>query len=173
MKMSEDIIKINFNISEKLTDILIQIWVLINPSFWLMNYQYSKDWDSTLNHLMDNHNFIIKDKYTAVLGGKNIWIANHPYASFTEYDYINDKVRPSRKTIFKAMMKLKREKHMMTPTHQPVSGVVINESTGHISMYSGASETYYSFIGDSNDNSNDEQYINGIPSNWNDEIDLH
>lgn len=99
-------ITINFKINSKLKNLLIKIWVTINPMYWNMIYAYSNSWDYELNNLMDNYDFTDIDEYTAKLNGVEIWIANHPYASFRPYP---ERIRPSKYTIYKGMEKLKKD----------------------------------------------------------------
>ena len=80
--------------------------VLITPACWIQNYDYSKAWDIKLKKLMEENKFTGLDLYTARLGNQSIWIANHPYASFTS-SYLN--VRPKRSTILYAWDKLEKD----------------------------------------------------------------
>jgi len=91
----------------KLKDIL---WVLLNPSYWIMSCPYSKEWDKVLRESMSNNKFIILDHYTAKLGKREIWICNHPDASFRLWVNCNAvNVRPSRITIRDAYNKLLKD----------------------------------------------------------------
>lgn len=74
-----------------------------SPSYWGQLYNYCPLWDAKLNALMDKYEFTSITKYTAKLGETEIWIQNHPYASFTPY---NSSIRPSRITVAKARRKL-------------------------------------------------------------------
>lgn len=84
--------------------------VLLTPSCWFQNcFRYSKEWDETLNKLLVLETFEPFEKgYSVKLKGIIIWIANHPYNSFTiilgGYE-----VRPKRSTILKAMDKLQKD----------------------------------------------------------------
>jgi len=82
------------------------LWVITNPSCWLQNYGYAQEWDDELNRLMRVECFANITEHTARIGGHEVWIANHPYASFTlrRHD-----VRPSRTTIYRAQKKLMRD----------------------------------------------------------------
>lgn len=88
------------------------IFTILRPSYWLMNHPYNGDWDKKLNYLLDNCTFTDTDRYTAKLSGVEIWIENHPYASFREYLCLVKQVRPSRLTIHKAWEKLKKERRI-------------------------------------------------------------
>lgn len=83
------------------------LFFLVRPNYWLMNSPYCRGWDKKLNKLMEEHQFeIMSGSLYAKLGGHRVWITNHPYNSFTLDD---NHCRPSRKTIYHAMQKLKRE----------------------------------------------------------------
>lgn len=80
---------------------------LFKPSYWVMNYRYSKEWDEKINDLMNKHKFE-KNHMTANLGDTKIWVVNHPYASFVPYQNTYN-IRPSRKTIYLAHKKLLKD----------------------------------------------------------------
>jgi len=79
------------------------IKVLTTPSCWIQNASYSKVWDEKLIELLKIGTFEKLSECSAVIGGIEVWIANHPYASFTPTEL---DVRPSRRTILKAHEKL-------------------------------------------------------------------
>ena len=83
--------------------------ILTTPSCWQRNHRTDHNWDRTLNALLDQHEFTNIDRHTARLGGKLIWIANHPYDSFTPYSHEagSPPILPSRETAFRAYDKLK------------------------------------------------------------------
>lgn len=83
------------------------LYFLFRPSWWHQNYPYSKAWSDRLNELMDEHEFESIGSSTAKLGGVEIWVANHPYASF--YVYHGIRVLPDRSTRKRAMEKLIRD----------------------------------------------------------------
>jgi len=92
-------------------------WVITHPSCWLQNYGYCKEWDDELNRLMREQRFVNITRCTANIGGHEVWVANHPYASFTlrRHD-----VRPSRTTIYRAQKKLMRDLlSLASASHQP------------------------------------------------------
>ena len=92
--------------------IKINIKFLFMPSYWLLNYSYSKSWDVKLNKLLNKHKFTNINDYTAELDNTIIWITNHPYASFKQFtknSYCNN--RPSRQTIYKAKQLLEYDKY--------------------------------------------------------------
>jgi hypothetical protein len=78
--------------------LLLSLKFIFMPSYWIMNYPYSREWDIKLNELLDNHEFTEIGHYYAKLGNANIWITNHPYASMTLRNP-DIGVRPSRLTI--------------------------------------------------------------------------
>ena len=95
---------------------ILTLYFILNPKWWTMNYNYSKQWDIVINQLLDTHKLQIIDQYRAKLGNIEIWISNYPYAScvlspLSEYKrgefYIYRKVRPSRYTIYRLHKRLK------------------------------------------------------------------
>ena len=83
--------------------------VLFTPACWVAHKKYSADWDMELNVLLANYKFKYTDEFTASLGGTEIWISNHPYASFSKWERdvdTNSKPRPKRITMLRAMDKL-------------------------------------------------------------------
>lgn len=83
------------------------LFTLFHPSYWIMNEEYSKEWDDYFNNLMKKHSFVYHDKYYSKIGNNFVWIANHPYASFTPET--NSAIRPSRRTIYKAYKKYNKD----------------------------------------------------------------
>ena len=85
--------------------------ILLDPRCWIRNYRTCDYWDDTLNELMKEHKFRKHKflKYTAYLGNIEIWISNHPYASFTLYNNAGVRGMPRRSTVFKAMKKLNKD----------------------------------------------------------------
>ena len=95
------------------------------PHYWLMNNSYSEKWDRELVVLMEHHNFTQShtvyningktiigyiSKYEAMLGDVEIWVNNHPYASFIKGSVTNHgNGRPSRQTIYLAHKKLRKD----------------------------------------------------------------
>lgn len=77
----------------------------LHPRYWLMNHPFSREWDTWLNEQMDAGKFDSITQHTARIGGRVVWIANHPYASFTNHGQ-GIEVRPSRRTIIRAQAKL-------------------------------------------------------------------
>ena len=90
----------------KILKFIKNIQFVFRPTYWLMNYSYSKEWDKELNTLMDEHFFTNFQTYTTKLGDRKIWVENHPYASFTKVT-LGPTVRPSRLTIVRAKRHLK------------------------------------------------------------------
>lgn len=96
------------------------IKVLLTPRCWLQNSKFLKDWDQELlARIKQGYKFKLTDfgGYSADIGGEEIWIENHPYASFTTgkngkgYEFGSDEhnIRPARTTILYARDVL--EKH--------------------------------------------------------------
>jgi hypothetical protein len=152
-----------------------------------MNEWYSSKWDKELNDLMERYDFEAKPHsyihLVVKLGYKEIWVGNHPYASFTDRSsFRNISGRPSKLTIYKAKQKLdidlkkrtlSQENNVMT---NPCSEITLGD-------YSGSTITHIS--------NNVDDYVeitspklmlvdsfkpaigdlkNGIPNNWDAEI---
>lgn len=66
--------------------------------------------------MMDEFPFTDRGDYEAHLGRAVIWIANHPFASFSPRRYINKPVRPSRFTIKAAWKKLQKDSPLKPPS---------------------------------------------------------
>ncbi len=86
------------------------LFIFFHPSYWIMINPYSREWDNELVRLMDNFKFTEINGYHATIGDKRIWIANHPYASFTLFQDTNPfepkESRPSRRVLYIARKKL-------------------------------------------------------------------
>jgi len=94
-----------------------KIFFIINPSFWFMNYGYSKEWDVTLNFLLDNSELLFYDFSYGTIDFKwkektiSVWVNNYPYAYGTQYKKgIDRNYRPSRHTILKLSRFVKKMK---------------------------------------------------------------
>lgn len=83
--------------------------VLFTPSCWIQNERFSSVWDEHLNCLAQSESFSQIDGYTARLGNEILWIANHPYASFTSRRLSGLRMRPKRITILRLMDRLERD----------------------------------------------------------------
>jgi spore maturation protein CgeB len=166
--MSKDTIYIDFSWFK---DLKLRLKIFFNLSYSSMNYRYSKEWDLRLNQLMNEHNFTRISDHSAYLGDTELWISNHPYASFVEMGetfLIRDdqRVRASRLTIYKAHKKLEQDK--LIPENirgrytYSYSGAVSNGSmaTGVITSESVVSGGYMGTNG----------LGNGIPDNWENEL---
>lgn len=86
------------------------------PSYWLMCLPYSPSWDAEVRKLAQKHEFSRVGKFTAVLDGIEIWIANYPYACFSPSF---KGFRPSRATIFMLRKKLLRETNYLNYLTDP------------------------------------------------------
>lgn len=86
-------------------EFVLLIRVILTPGIWMQNHRYSSTWDAKIQSLMAENMFKDNDRYTAKLDGREIWIANYPYAAFNPYGW-GVKVRPSRRTIIAAWDKL-------------------------------------------------------------------
>ena len=102
--------------TEQLTQDAVISWFLslqfiFRPSYWRMNYPYSKEVDKIVLELLKNNdftNYCTSTKATAYLGKAEIWVENKPYASIRLYNTCLEKYRPSRLTILKGLKKLKK-----------------------------------------------------------------
>lgn len=91
------------------------LFLITHSSYWLIDdtLRYSKEYDRWFNELLDNNKFTYRDEYIAELGGLKFWIGNQPFYCF---NYIDDRdyprrfgtLRPSRRTIYKAIKKLNK-----------------------------------------------------------------
>lgn len=59
---------------------LKNIKFLFMPDFWIMNKEYSKEWDKYLNELIDTGVFERISEYRHLIGGVDVWTSNYPYA---------------------------------------------------------------------------------------------
>ena len=93
-------------------DFLRNLQFIFRPKFWTMRCQYDKDWDVEFNRLLDEHTFSGIGECTAKLGDTKIWVANHPYTSFSPSSLppIDSSSRPSRLTILRAKKQFDRDK---------------------------------------------------------------
>jgi hypothetical protein len=67
--------------------------------------EYSPEWEETLIKLALKNKFEhVPDRYIAFLGKHKVWIANHPYGSFTPWPGLD--IRPSRYVIAQLRKKL-------------------------------------------------------------------
>jgi hypothetical protein len=94
---------------KKFNQILDFIIAYMLPGYWYQQNPYNKQWDIVLNKLLNKHDFSGFRDHTAMLGNIEVWISNHPYASFSPYKY-NVDYRPSRLTIRKAYKKYIKQK---------------------------------------------------------------
>lgn len=106
---------------EKLTQFLT---IMVNPSFWIRVFPYSKVWDRELNRLMETNDFEIynpleddignedyKSTHDVKIGNHVVWICNYPYAAFS-IKYGKKILMPSRFTVLKARRKLDAQLNM-------------------------------------------------------------
>lgn len=82
--------------------------VLLTPSCWFRLRPYSKEWDAHLNKLLFSEKFTDINSRTAKIGGIEVWIANHPYASMSPNQ--GPEVLPKRATVFAAYDKLSHDR---------------------------------------------------------------
>ena len=178
--MEKDTIKINF---DWFKDFIINVKLFFNSKYWIMNNVYCKEWDGELNQLMELHNFTNINHYWATLGNTEIWVANHPYASFTKYIRGYGDVRPSRLTIYKAKIKLEmdRKNSSLIPinrneylTTNPCNEIPLAVQGGEVMLSMGIISGT-TINGEINYETKltpiiPETLNNGIPSSWDDKI---
>ncbi len=92
--------------------------VLLTPACWIQGSDaYSRAWDEECRRLLrENVPVIARSDYEAQWGPYHVWIANHPYGSFTLYrsdetDGISRNIkslRPSRFVILRAGALMKK-----------------------------------------------------------------
>jgi hypothetical protein len=84
---------------------------MFKGEYWDPLYKQDRTWDTELNDLLDNYDFIEIKEHTAKLGNYEIWISNHPFASFSNYSSSHDsKILPLRRTRLRAWKKLRETK---------------------------------------------------------------
>jgi hypothetical protein len=75
------------------------LWVLFHPNTWIRNYRTCKILDKWYIEKMENgEKFKVRTECGANFGGKYIWIANYPYASFSIMG--TSESLPKRKTVY-------------------------------------------------------------------------
>ncbi len=88
------------------SDQYYKLHVMITPSCWLQNEAYDDKWDKQLNQAIDLRiPFRDIQEHNALILDKEVWISNHPYASFTidiKKTFRCQRARPSRAVILKA-----------------------------------------------------------------------
>ena len=100
--------------------LLLNLQFIFRPAYWMLNKDYSEEWDKELNKLLDEYKFTDIDDYCAILGPTTIWISNVPYACMNTYSLFMRKmdsryhpkysnVRPSRLTILRCLKRLKED----------------------------------------------------------------
>ena len=85
------------------------IKVLLTPSCWVRIHRTSRIWDKQLQKLLEENKWRNHDWYTAYLDNNEIWISNHPYASFCPYKPVKLNVLPRRKTVLYAADRLEQD----------------------------------------------------------------
>lgn len=103
-----------------LKQFILNLQFIVRPKYWFFNNEFSKEWDITLNQLLDQYKFTNIGAHQAELGPATLWIANVPYATMhTDHKFMrpSDKrfypkfysVRPSRLTILRCLKRLKED----------------------------------------------------------------
>jgi len=82
-----------------MNELMYLLKVFVTPMCWIRTSGTNRIWDRAIRHELKNPKFTNYDRYTVELNGKQIWVANYPYASFTDYA-TSSKGMPSRRTVF-------------------------------------------------------------------------
>lgn len=92
-----------------------KLLALITPTCWItVGGPFNRNFDKWLNDCIDKKlPFENVRECSAKIGGVELWIENHPYASFTPYGERRELVRPSRAT------RLRAHHHLMKELHWP------------------------------------------------------
>lgn len=75
---------------------LADLKYLFKPSMWNMLYTYSPSWDAFILKAISNGDVWRGGPHIALVGGRDVWVANYPYAFGKPEPGC---VRPSRRTI--------------------------------------------------------------------------
>lgn len=85
-------------------------FAIFSPTFWIVDGQFSRDYDNWLLDQIKTGKFAEMGTHTAKIGGVTLWVANHPFSSFGVYKYgdspILKSLRCSRLTKMLAYRKL-------------------------------------------------------------------
>lgn len=100
-------------------NILLNIYFISSPKWWIMNHPFNKELDELLISKINNYEITDLNGYTCKIGGIEVWIKNYPYAYGRIYNGLNgdlthnqivSSIRPSRSTIFKLKRKVDKYK---------------------------------------------------------------
>lgn len=73
--------------------------ILYTPNIWIRMGTCSRQWDAVLNSALNTGALERVDKYTCMIGGIEVWIANYPYSYGSKNDgYFH---LPFRSTVFR------------------------------------------------------------------------
>ena len=75
---------------------LADLKYLFKPSMWDMHLPYSPTWDAFVLKAIANGDVWRGGEHVAIVGGRDVWVANYPYAFGRPWP---GTVRPSRRTI--------------------------------------------------------------------------
>lgn len=86
-----------------LSDMLMNVRIILSPTHWISVYPTNKVWDKKLQTLLENPQFEFVSAGRISLNGIQIWIENYPYAygsKCIETGYTFNKINllPTRKT---------------------------------------------------------------------------
>lgn len=89
-----------FGIIWDFTNLILNIYVFVNPRFWINVGDFDKEWDRMVREELKDPHFEYASKHTVKLNGRKIWISNYPYGFGCDYSGIHYNILPSRKTRF-------------------------------------------------------------------------
>lgn len=74
-------------------EFLLNLQFILRPAYWMLNREYSEQWDRVLNQLLDEYKLTDIGSHHATLGPTTIWITNVPYACMNTYQPFMQKSR--------------------------------------------------------------------------------
>lgn len=77
---------------------MIDFYRLFRPRHWSRGHPTNLKWDAFLLDAVKSGGILPVDQYTVLIGGVEVWVGNHPYASFTPYRS-SVKVMPTARTV--------------------------------------------------------------------------
>jgi len=100
-------------------------------------------WDTELNYLMDNHKFVPEffgtsfSQFSIKINDQEIWVANHPYASFCRYTSSNllRKESVKTKTLLRAEKKVIRDLTEWFVENKPIEYFATSEMRSHYQQW--------------------------------------
>ena len=89
-------------------ELMIFIETLVDPSHWIRLNNTDKEWDRRVRTaISEGYDVKLLSQFTAMIGGRKIWVGNYPYAFGTDYLREQRHELPSRRTCVKLKRYLK------------------------------------------------------------------